>query len=125
MNHFNTNKKEVVKLQLTFRKTGTTMVVSISGEIDHHNAVVIREEIDRRFSVSSAKNLVFNLKNLRFMDSSGLGILIGRYKAVSATGGKTSIASPAQSTERLINLAGINKIIPVYKTLDEAVGGDK
>lgn len=112
-------------MQLTFRKTNTTMIVSISGELDHHNAVSIREEIDRRFSVSSAKNLVFNLKNLRFMDSSGLGILIGRYKTVSATGGKTSIAAPTQNAERLINLAGINRIIPVYRTVDEAVGGDK
>lgn len=101
------------------------MIVSISGELDHHNAAAVREEIDRRFSVSSAKHLVFNLKNLKFMDSSGLGILIGRYKTVSAAGGKTSIAAPVQSAERLINLAGIHKIIPIYRTVDEAVGGDK
>ena len=97
--------------------------MSLIGELDHHNAVNVREEIDRRFSSSNSKNLVFNLQKLGFMDSSGLGILIGRYKAVSAIGGKTAIAAPSLLTKRLIVLAGVHKIIPVFQTTEEAVGG--
>ena len=115
--------REVDKVHLTFKKTGQTLVVSLNGELDHHNAVNIREEIDRRFQSSNSKNLVFNLNKLGFMDSSGLGILIGRYKTVSAIGGKTAIAAPSVLTRRLIALAGVHKIIPVYQTTEEAVGG--
>lgn len=110
-------------MHLTFKKTGQTLVVSLSGELDHHNAVNVREEIDRRFSSSNSKNLIFNLQKLAFMDSSGLGILIGRYKTVSAMGGKTAIAAPSLLTRRLIELAGVHKIIPIYDTAQEAIGG--
>ena len=110
-------------MQLRFRKHGRTLIVTLDGELDHHNASRIREDIDEKFSQAKAKNIIFNLEKLQFMDSSGLGILIGRYKAVSATGGKTFIASPSSPAKRLIFLAGIHKIIPVFKTLDEALGG--
>ncbi|MBO4897078.1 MAG: anti-sigma factor antagonist [Clostridia bacterium] len=112
-------------MHLSFKKLRQTLIVSLIGELDHHNAVTVREEIDRRYSSSGARNLVFNLEKLHFMDSSGLGILIGRYKIVSAMGGKTSIALPSSYTKRLIVLSGIHKIIPVYHSLDEAVGGDR
>lgn len=108
-------------MHLAFKKIGRTMVVSMSGELDHHNAVTVREDIDRRFASSGAKNLIFNLEGLHFMDSSGLGILIGRYKTVSAIGGKTMIASPSDQAKRLISLAGIHKIIPVYGSINAAV----
>lgn len=110
-------------MQLRFKKTGRTLVVTLDGELDHHNAVFVREDIDRKFADAKAKNIVFNMQKLQFMDSSGLGILIGRYKAVSAIGGKTFIASPTPGAKRLIVLAGIHKIIPICKTLDEALGG--
>ena len=110
-------------MHITFKKTGQTLIVTMIGELDHHNAVNAREEIDRRFSASSSKNIVFNLQKLEFMDSSGLGILIGRYKTVSAIGGKTAIAAPSVLTRRLIELAGVHKIIPVYETTGDAVGG--
>lgn len=112
-----------IYMQLRFKKSGDTLVVTLDGDLDHHNAVTVREEIDSKFISTKAKNLVFNLSKLKFMDSSGLGILIGRYKAVSAIGGQTIIAQPTSSSRRLIILSGIHKIIPIYKTLDEALGG--
>jgi len=115
--------KKVITLQLAFKKINKTMVVSMSGELDHHNAVSVRDEIDRRFQSSGCKNLVFDLEGLQFMDSSGLGIIIGRYKSVTAIGGKTCIAAPSSQAERLINLAGIYKIIPVWGSVDAAVHG--
>ena len=60
---------------------------------------------------------------LKFMDSAGLGIIIGRYKNVLATGGKTFVSAPSGHTRRLLTLAGMNKIIPLCKNLDEALGG--
>ena len=110
-------------MHILFKKTGQTLIVSLEGELDHHNAGNIREEIDRAFFGSDAKNLIFDLKKLKFMDSAGLGIIIGRYKNVLATGGKTFVSAPSGHTRRLLTLAGMNKIIPLCKNLDEALGG--
>ena len=110
-------------MQLKFKKIRQTLIISPDGELDHHNAASVREEIDKKLSSSKAKNLVFNLNKLQFMDSSGLGVLIGRYKAVSAVGGKAAIISPSVTAKRLITLAGLHKIIPIYDTIEEAMGG--
>lgn len=109
-------------MQLTFKKQGNTLIVSLRGELDHHNAAKIREELDRRFNSSGAVNLILNFQDLKFMDSSGLGIIIGRYKIVSALGGKTLIAAPGDQTKRIMALAGIGKIISVTGSVEEAVG---
>lgn len=108
---------------LRFKKTNQTLIITLDGELDHHNAVNIRKQIDERFSASHTTNMILNLSKLRFMDSSGLGILIGRYKTVSSIGGKISIVKPSPPAERLISLAGIHKIIPVYQSVDAAMGG--
>ena len=63
------------------------------------------------------------MQKILFMDSAGLGIIIGRYKNVLATGGKTFVSAPSGHTRRLLTLAGMNKIIPLCKNLDEALGG--
>jgi len=106
-----------------FQKRNQTLIITPEGELDHHNSVNIREQINDKFTSSQAKNIIFNMQKLRFMDSSGLGILIGRYKAVSSIGGKISIVKPTPTVQQLISLAGIHKIIPVYNSLDEALGG--
>lgn len=110
---------------IKFKKIQNTLIVSLQGELDHHNADGIRDELDRRFEISGAKNLIFDLDKLKFMDSSGLGIIIGRYKTVTALGGKTSIYAPNGPANRLINLAGIHKIIPLYQSIDDAVNRSK
>lgn len=112
-------------MQLKFRKTGNFLVVTPEGDLDHHSASEVREQIDNKLQSTKAKNLIFNLNKLQFMDSSGLGVLIGRYKAVSLLGGETIIISPSPATKRLIVLSGIHKIIPIYQTLSEALGGVK
>lgn len=110
-------------MKLLCKKNGNTLIATMSGELDHHNAVSIREELDHHLATVGTRNLVFDLSELRFMDSSGLGILIGRYKAVAALGGETRICAPSEQATRLIELAGIHKIITVCKTMDEAVMG--
>ena len=106
---------------IKFKKTQNILIAAIEGEIDHHSAETILRELDNRFSESGAKNLIFDFKGLKFMDSSGLGIIIGRYKTVSALGGRTGICAPTDSVKRLITLAGIHKIIPLFSSIDDAV----
>ncbi len=110
-------------MEVTCKTTGRALVAALRGELDHHNAALVRQELESRFSAAGMRHLIFDLSELRFMDSSGLGILIGRYKTVSALGGQTRIAAPTEQADRLLRLAGIHKIIPIYESLSDAAAG--
>ncbi len=110
-------------MDLICKNTGRALVAALQGELDHHNAAQVREELESRFASAGMRNLIFDLSKLRFMDSSGLGILIGRYKTVSALGGQTRIAAPSEQADKLLRLAGIYKIIPVYESVADAASG--
>jgi stage II sporulation protein AA (anti-sigma F factor antagonist) len=68
----------------------------------------------------AAQNLVFDLTNLTFMDSSGIGVIIGRYKLIKSIGGNVCIASNNSSINRLISLSGLMRLMEVYETADLA-----
>ncbi len=102
--------------------TKSALIVKISGELDQHSAIGLRKSLDKKI-LEGCDNLIFDLSSLEFMDSSGIGVIIGRYKNVCAMGGFTAIASAKPSVERIIRLAAIDKIIPLYKSVDDAITG--
>ena len=64
-------------------------------------------------------NIIFDFKNIRFMDSSGIGVIIGRYKKISSEGGKVSVVNVNDRVKKIFNLSGMNKIINIYDTYEE------
>ncbi len=110
-------------MQLLFKKIKNTLVITMSGELDQHVAANIRGELDRKIRTSGAQNIIFNMSKLKFMDSSGLGVIIGRYKTTSALGGKTKIAAPTPEIKRLIKISGLDKIISVCSSIETAMKG--
>ena len=70
------------------RQVGNTLVVRMGGELDMLLSDYLREEIDTRLEQSGVRNLILNLEKVSFIDSSGLGLIIGRYKKLKALGGK-------------------------------------
>lgn len=97
------------------------LVVKIAGELDHHIAAGVREVIDRELQRTGAVNLAFDFGRLGFMDSSGIGVIMGRYKIVSALGGKIVIAGASKAVERIINMSGINELVIMADTLEEGL----
>ncbi len=91
------------------------------GELDHHAANVIRDKIDREITKTSAKNLIFDLKQLTFMDSSGIGVMLGRYKLIQKLDGKACLVHLSPQVSRIVNLSGMHKIIPAYNNLHQAL----
>ena len=67
-------------MQLQFEVIADTLVVKFDGELDHHVAKNIRTKIDEIIDQQGVRNLIFDLNNMKFMDSSGIGVIIGRYK---------------------------------------------
>ena len=89
--------------------------VAIVGEINHHNAVFVRQEIDEKIQELNSKNLVLDLAEVSLMDSSGLGLVIGRYQIMTDLGGTLTVANPSAEHKKLFKLAGINKLIKIKK----------
>ena len=110
-------------MDIHFKKHGKTVIAEIEGDIDHRFAEEIRRLTERELYISGADNLVLDMRAVKFMDSSGIGFIIGRYKTVSALGGKLSIASPSKEADRILSISGIYRIINSYKTVEDAVLG--
>lgn len=87
-----------------------TLTAAISGEIDHHTARAIRESIDQGIQAASPKTLVLDLSGVSFMDSSGIGLIMGRCKLMNEIGGDIKITGASSGAARMIKLAGLSRL---------------
>jgi stage II sporulation protein AA (anti-sigma F factor antagonist) len=108
-------------LQVSFQTINRTLIARIEGELDHHTSVEIREKIDREINKNQIKNLIFDFEKLNFMDSSGIGVIIGRYKYIQKLNGKVYIANLVPQVERVITISGLHKIVPVFNNVQDAL----
>ena len=95
--------------------------VYLSGEIDHHSASLIRASIDDAIIHKHPSLLILDFSAVTFMDSSGIGVIIGRYKKISNEGGKVSVVNVNDRVKKIFNLSGMNKIINICDTYEEVV----
>jgi len=107
-------------MKLEFFNDDSALIMKIDGEIDHRYATQIRREADRKIVTYPDKTFVIDLSCVTFMDSSGIGVIIGRYKLVTSFGQRVVIVSANPTVEKILNMSGIKKIIAVYPTLNEA-----
>lgn len=98
-----------------------TLVVKFDGELDHHTAKSIRTDLDDTIIQKRAKNLIFDLKGMTFMDSSGIGVIIGRYKHIAKLGGRVSVINVTSQIDRIFTLAGLYSIVGKHKNKKEAL----
>jgi stage II sporulation protein AA (anti-sigma F factor antagonist) len=103
-------------VDLEFRLVRNNLVVRVKGELDMLVTEELRKEIDNRLETHKVHNLIINLEKVTFIDSSGLGVIIGRYKKISAANGKMYIVGAKPSVERILFFSGLNKLIPMFKS---------
>ena len=108
-------------MNVNFTNSARNLIVSVTGELDQHNASYLREQTDLKITHSNIKNLVFDFTNLDFMDSSGIGVIIGRYKLMRTMGGKVQIVVKKQSVKKILELSGVRKIVGIYENLSDAM----
>ena len=94
------------------------MCASISGDIDHHSAREMRQRIDTAFAVSDARELILDMSGVKFMSSSGLGLILGRFTKASAQGASFGVINPSESVKRVLDIAGAQRLISI-KTEDK------
>lgn len=90
---------------------GTTLVVKLSGEIDHHTAPRLRDEVDRELNAHNIVNLILDFDGISFMDSSGIGVIVGRYKEIQARGGKVMIIRVKPQVDKILEISGLKTIL--------------
>lgn len=95
---------------INLKSEGEILVAEIIGEIDHHSAREIREEIDTKIIRTTPTVLILDFEKVTFMDSSGIGLIMGRYKLINPMGGRIIIKNSSELIRRLLNLSGISKL---------------
>lgn len=119
------NEKFMIKKTGGFEKSTEkeSLVIKVRGEIDHHSAVDIRGDIDKLIYELRPRRLVLDLSVVDFMDSSGLGLIMGRYSVMSRLGGETVLRDPSAAILKIIKLAGLERMIRIEKSKDHPRSG--
>ena len=108
-------------MQIKLKLTQKTLIVSLEGELDHHSTEQIRSIIERSITEKDIKNLIFDFSALSFMDSSGIGMVIGRYKLIHSLGGRVVLVCNNRHMEKLITMSGLTRLVQVCKSTDQAL----
>lgn len=104
-------KKEVRKAVCTILSpTGDVLTVLIAGEIDHHSAAGMRAQIDEAIERHRPASLLLDFSGVTFMDSSGIGLVMGRYKLMNTFGGKVSVINTPKPLQKVMRLAGLDRL---------------
>ena len=93
--------------------TGDVLKIKLRGEIDHHSAVAVRSAIDEMIRQKRPQKLVVDMSAIELMDSSGLGLIMGRYALMKELGGETVVLDPSPRVEKIMGLAGLERIVKV------------
>lgn len=89
------------------------LVLELTEEIDHHSTEKIRRRADYEIQRHVPRKTIFDFNGVTFMDSAGIGMVIGRYKMISMLGGKVSMINVKPSIRKVFEMSGILKIIPI------------
>lgn len=99
-----------------FQVIDNCLMIQLPEEIDHHNAGFICEKADRYLVREEVCNVVFDFGRTRFMDSSGIGIIMGRYRKISCFGGHVYAIHVDGQIQRIFKVSGLNKIVEVLES---------
>lgn len=99
--------------KLRFNYENEVLTLKIIGDIDHHSAVSVREQSDSLIFEKRPTIVLFDLSAVEFMDSSGLGLILGRFTLYEEIGAEFKIIKPARSVLRILELAGIERLIKI------------
>ncbi|APH04533.1 anti-sigma F factor antagonist [Bacillus weihaiensis] len=106
-------------IELDVKKS--VLCIRLSGELDHHAAEELREKVTETLAAKQVQHIVLNLEKLSFMDSSGLGVILGRYKQIKAMGGEMVVCAISPAVKRLFDMSGLFKIIRLEDNEDRAL----
>ena len=108
-------------MEMTIMGKYRTLVISPDSELDQHTAEKIRAGADKLLQKTGLKNVAFDMRKVQFMDSSGIGVIIGRYRTVCAIGGSVAVFGMSPYVERIISMSGIRDFVIIADRLQDAL----
>ncbi len=115
------NQKEQDGIHYEIQKN--CLIIYINQDLDHHAVTILRERSDKLIDAGDVRHIIFDFQDVDFMDSSGIGLIMGRYKRVMFRGGKAAVSNIGQGVDRIFQMSGLYKIIEKYSSPLEAVSG--
>lgn len=109
-------------MKVITKKEQGVLIAHPVGELDHHGAEIAREHLKIAARECGAGNLILDLTEVGFMDSSGVGVILGVHKTVTDLGGRLMVV-PGVGARKLLELSGILTLIPSYRSVEEAKRG--
>jgi anti-anti-sigma factor len=100
-------------MNIDIKSENGSAIARLSGEIDHHNAKELRTQLDKFIISAQPPELVMDFKNITFMDSSGIGLIMGRSKLMKECGGKLEVRNSQPYIKRVLKLSGIERIVKI------------
>ena len=104
-------------MESKFYEKDKLLVFKITDEIDDCNVQKIRRRADYEIERYMPRKVIFDFDSVTFMDSAGIGLIIGRYKFTNMLGGKLEVANLTQSVKKIFEMSGILKLIPIMKVV--------
>ena len=99
----------------------TTLEITFKGEIDHQRVLMYREKLIDLIDQHQFSDVIMNFKDVSFIDSSGIGLVLGRYNQLNFEHRKLIITGLNKMSYKLFELSGLFQILPYYKTIEEAI----
>ena len=90
-------------------------MIRLPEEIEHHKSAYISANADRYILKEEVNHVVFDFEDTKFMDSSGIGIILGRYKKISCFGGKVFAIHADRQIRRILYISGLSKIVEIME----------
>lgn len=106
-----------------YEAKGQTLIIHMPKELDHHNSRNLRYETDLLMAENYITRIIFDFSKTDFMDSSGIGILLNRYKQMKSGGGQTSYYGAGPQVARVLRIAGIPALMNRFETKEAALCG--
>jgi stage II sporulation protein AA (anti-sigma F factor antagonist) len=110
-----------MSLGIELERHRKALIVRLSGELDHHTADSVKTKMEEAILRGDVSYVVLSLKDLTFMDSSGIGVVLGRYKQLAGRGGKLVVCDVNPAVYRLFEMSGLFKILSVEENEQRAL----
>lgn len=91
------------------------LTIFLPEDVDHHNAEEIKKEADRLIDKEHIRYIIFDFANTGFMDSSGIGVIMGRYKKVYMLGGEVCAVHTSERMKKILAMSGVTRIMQIYE----------
>ncbi len=100
-------------MNIEFIQRDKLLIIKLTEEIDHHTTEKIRRKIDNEITRYMPRKVLFDFASISFMDSAGIGMIIGRYKMAKMLGGELEIINANKAIRKVLEMSGIVNIIPI------------